>query len=123
MISLHYPIAILLFVIGIYCLLSKRNLIKMVIGLEILTDGVHLLLISIGYRNPGSGVNPIAPIFTGDITFQEFLSRAVDPVPQVLVLTSIVIDICIVGLALSLSIYIYKKYDTLNPAKIRELRE
>lgn len=116
MISLHYPIAILLFIVGIYCLLYKRNLIKMVIGLEILTDGVHLFLISIGFRKGG-----IPPIWSKGIT--NFASKAVDPIPQVLVLTSIVIDICIVGLALSLSIYIYRKYGTLNPSKLRELRE
>lgn len=118
MISHHYPIAILLFVIGIYCLLYKRNLIKMVIGLEILTDGVHLFLISMGFRDNG-----IPPIYEKAMDFDWFVANAVDPVPQVLVLTSIVIDICIVGLALSLSIYIYNKYGTLNPSKIRELRE
>lgn len=121
MIALHYPIAMLLFAVGIYCLLFRRNLIKMVIGLELLTDGVHLFLISMGYRSAGS-----APIMTGAILsgekFGQFASQSVDPIPQVLVLTSIVIDVAIVALALSLTIYIYKKHGTLNPSKIKELR-
>lgn len=125
MIPLHYPVAILLFIVGIYCLLYRRNLIKMVIGLELLTDGVHLFLISVGY-NLKMVPNPIAPILTGELLekglFAEFASRAVDPIPQVLVLTSIVIDISIVALSLSLVIYIYSEYGTLNPFKIRELR-
>lgn len=121
MISLHYPVAMLLFALGVYCLLVRRNLIKMVIGLEVLTDGVHLFLISLGFREGG-----IPPILTGELlsdqNFAQFAAQAVDPIPQVLVLTSIVIDICIVALALSLSMYIYRKYGTLNPSKIRELR-
>lgn len=110
----------ILFALGIYCLLVRRNLIKMVIGLEILTDGVHLFLISLGYRGIASG----PPILTGAfLNIQEFVRLAVDPIPQVLVLTSIVIDISIVALALSLCIWAYNKYGTLNPAEIRRLRE
>lgn len=123
MIALHYPVAIILFLVGIYCLLFRRNLIKMVIGLELLTDGVHLFLISVGYKTI-AGANPIAPILTSDFmgNLKGFAELAVDPLPQVLVLTSIVIDISIVALALSLVIYIYSEYGTLNPYEIRELR-
>lgn len=121
MIPLHYPVAVLFFVVGIYCLLFRRNLIKMVIGLELLTDGVHLFLVSIGYRFEGG-----PPILTGEFlkleTFTQFAAQSVDPIPQVLVLTSIVIDISIVAFALSLVIYLYREYGTLNPDKIRELR-
>ncbi len=115
MTALHYPIAVLMFVIGLYCLVFRRNLIKMVIGLGILTNGVHLLLVSIGYRLEG-----VAPILTGDLL--QFAASPVDPLPQVLVLTSIVIDISIVALALSLIIYIYREHKTLNPDEIRELK-
>jgi multicomponent Na+:H+ antiporter subunit C len=107
----------LLVALGFYCLLLKRNLIKLIIGLAVLTDGIHLFLISLGYRSEG-----IAPIVVGELT-QEFASRAVDPVPQALVLTSIVINICILALALSLTIWIYRHYGTLNPFKVRRLRE
>lgn len=119
MMSLNYPIAIILFSLGIYCLLFRRNIIKMVIGLEILTDGVHLLLISLGYKWGGG-----PPIIYGEFlnNVGAFAAQAVDPIPQVLVLTSIVIDISITALALSLAIYAYEKYGTLNPAKIRRLR-
>ncbi len=118
LIPLHYPIAMLFFVVGFYCLLFRRNLIKMVIGLELLTDGVHLFLVSIGYN-----FNAGPPILTGKLLKSGFtVGLPVDPIPQVLVLTSIVIDISIVAFALSLVIYLYRKYGTLNPDKIRELR-
>lgn len=118
MIPLHYPVAILFFVVGIYCLLYRRNLIKMVIGLELLTDGVHLFLVSIGFKFESG-----PPILTGELLKSGFTAGLpVDPIPQVLVLTSIVIDISIVAFALSLVIYLYREYGTLNPDKIRELR-
>lgn len=122
MIALHYPVAMIMVALGIYALLFRRNLIKMIIGLEIITDGIHIFFISMGFRSGGG-----PPILTGDFLnvsrIGEFASQAVDPLPQVLVLTSIVIDIAIVALALSLTIYLYRKHGTLNPKKIRRLKE
>jgi multicomponent Na+:H+ antiporter subunit C len=117
--SLNYAVAMLLFALGIYCLLSKRNLIKMIMGLGIMTDGLHLFLISLGYRAGG-----IAAILTGEMLAGggDLAARAVDPIPQALVLTSIVINICIVALALSLAIHVYRHYGTLNPFEVRRLR-
>jgi len=116
----NYIIAMLLIALGLYCLLLKRNLIKMIIGLAVLTDGIHLFLISLGYRAGG-----IAAIVSGGwfSDLPGFAARAVDPVPQALVLTSIVINICILALALSLAIYAYRHYGTLEPSKLRRLRE
>lgn len=117
--SLNYAVAVLLFSLGIYCLLFKRNLIKMIMGLAVMTDGIHLFLISLGYRAGG-----IAAIVTGGVESAsgEFALRAVDPIPQALVLTSIVINICIVALALSLAIQVYRHYGTLDPSEVRRLR-
>lgn len=117
--ALNYTIAMLMVTLGIYCLLFKRNIIKLVIGLAVMTDGIHLLLISMGYR-PGG----IAPIVTGGLTqnLPQFAGTAVDPIPQALVLTSIVIGICITALALSLSIYAYRHHGTLDLSRLRRLR-
>jgi len=115
----NYVIAMLLVALGLYCLLLKRNLIKIIIGLAVLTDGIHLFLISLGYRTGGT-----AAIVSGEMfsDLPGFAAQAVDPIPQALVLTSIVINICILALALSLSIYAYRHYKTLNPSKMRRLR-
>ncbi len=118
MMDLNYIIAMLLITLGLYCLLLKRNLIKMIIGLSVLMDGVHLFLISMGYRAGG-----IAAIVTDGANLSSFAASAVDPIPQALVLTSIVINICILALALSLSIYAYRHYGTLDPSEIRRLKE
>jgi len=118
--SLNYSIAMLLVALGLYCLVIKRNLLKLIIGLSIMTDGIHLLLISIGYRAEG-----VAPIVTSTFTdnLQSFSQQAVDPIPQALVLTSIVIGVCILALALSLAIYAYRHFGTLDVRKLRRLRE
>ena len=85
----------------------------------VLPDGIHLFLISLGYRAGGT-----AAIVSGEMfsDIPRFAAQAVDPIPQALVLTSIVINICILALALSLSIYAYRHYKTLNPFKMRRLR-
>ena len=116
----NYIIAMLLVTLGLYCLLLKRNLIKIIIGLAVLTDGIHLFLISLGYRTGG-----IAAIVTGEMfsNLPEFATQAVDPVPQALVLTSIVINVCIIAFALSLAMYSYRHYGTLDPSKLRRLKE
>jgi multicomponent Na+:H+ antiporter subunit C len=99
---------------GLYIILVKHNLIKVIIGLSILDTGVNLFLISIGYIREGT-----APVFSKpDIKS----SSMVDPVPQALVLTAIVIGVAVLALALSLAIRLYQHYGTLNLRKIKEQR-
>ncbi len=103
--------AFLLMAIGLVALLTKDNLIKKVIGLGLFTDGIHLFLISLGWR--GGGLAPIIP----DITFRQF-ALLVDPLPQALVLTSIVIDLSITAVALAIIVQVYKYYGTLSAKKL-----
>ena len=109
---IYYMGAFGLVLVGLYIILVKRNLIKVIIGLGILDTGVNLFLISVGYISKGT-----APIFSKPWIESE---RMVDPVPQALVLTAIVIGVAILALALSLAIKLYQHYGTLNLRKIRE---
>ncbi len=118
--SLNYLIVVLLVGLGLYCLLTKRNLIKMIIGLSIITDGAHLLLISLGYR--AEGIAPIIP----QRMMEEFAVIAeigVDPLPQALVLTSIVINVCILALAITLIILNFRHKGTLDPFELTDLKK
>lgn len=101
-------ISMVLVLIGLYGLMAKRNLIKKIIGLSILDAGVILYFVSIGYRSDAS-----APILEPGI------EQVVDPIPQALMLTAIVIGICVTALALSITIKIYETYQTLD---IEELK-
>jgi multicomponent Na+:H+ antiporter subunit C len=104
-----------LILIGLFALVFKRNLIKMVIGITLIESGVNLFLITLGYRE-GS----IAPIFTSKPETYEIMSL---PVPQALTLTSIVIGVAVLALMLSFVVLIYRHYGTLDSSKIRRLKE
>jgi multicomponent Na+:H+ antiporter subunit C len=112
-IGVYYFGAISLILIGLYAALVKKNLLKILIGLDIMESGVNLLIVSIGYINGKS-----APILSEGIG----PSQAVDPIPQALVLTAIVIGVATTALALSAAIIVYEKYGTLNIEEIRRLR-
>ncbi len=107
--------SILLILTGLYGVLAKRNLIKIVIGLSLMDTGVNLLLVSLGYVNNGK-----APVLTS--LLKSNTESFVDPIPQALVLTAIVIGVAVLALALSIVIKIYQKYHTLDISRIRGLR-
>lgn len=109
---LNYIGSFLLMIFGLYIMIIKKNLIKIVIGMSLFDSGINLLLISIGYR-----VNGTAPIFSAKNPDAIF----VDPVPQALTLTSIVIGACVTALALALVIKVKEHYGTIEADKVRRL--
>lgn len=103
MIPLNYYLAtaIVLYAVGMYCLAVKRNMIKLIIAVEILTSAANLNMISISsYAKPG----------------------AVDPLGHAFVIMSIVIGACVVAVALTIAVYAYKHYGTLDVRELRRLR-
>ena len=102
---------------GVYGIVCKLNLIKIIVGIIILDYGVNLFLVLTGYRDEG-----IAPILAPGMDQSEFAGRSVDPVPQALILTSIVIGLGLVALMTALGLRIYEKYQTFDLSKIRQLR-
>ncbi|HHK67068.1 cation:proton antiporter [Candidatus Acetothermia bacterium] len=111
--NLPFIVSALLVVLGIYTLLFKRNLIKLVIGVSLIETGVNLFLVMLGYRSEG-----IAPIYT----FAPAGERMVLPTPQALTLTSIVIGLATTALLLSFAVFIWRHYGTLDVHKIKELK-
>jgi len=89
--------------IGLYGVMSKKNLMKIFISISIMETGVNLLLISIGYVKNGT-----APIENGNF------ATYVDPLPQALVLTAIVIGVSVTALALTMTMLYYSKKGTLE---------
>ena len=115
MILINYLASFFLIVLGLYCIVTKYDLLKSVIGLSIIDYGVNLLIITIGF-NPGG----TAPIFSfGELIPESFF---VDPIPQALTLTSIVIGACVTAMSLSLVIKIREMYGTTDTHEIRRLR-
>lgn len=104
---------ILLIVIGLYGVITKRNLIKIAIGFCMVEYGINLLFAFIGFKK-----DALAPIITSTNAPLNF----VDPIPQALVLTSIVIGLGTTAVMLSLIIRLYQKYHTYDINEIRKLR-
>lgn len=99
-------VAAVLFVIGFANLLFQQNLIKKIIGMNIMDTAIYLLLASQGYIT-----GRIAPILTDG---SEAAETYVNPIPAGLVLTGIVVSVSVTALMLSITIRMYKKYHTLN---------
>ena len=119
-----YAICFLLFMVGLYCAVVKKNMVKIVIGIMVMEYAVNLFLIMLGYRFGG-----VAPILSrSDIDSQtgqimaSFLNNSVDPLPQALVLTSIVISLDSLALLISICVRMYQKYGTFDITEIRRLK-
>ncbi len=108
-----YLLCLALFCVGLYGVLRKRNLVKIIVGLGIMEYSMNLFFVLLGYRFHGR-----APIEAQD---QNILNM-VDPLPQALVLTSIVIGLGVTALVISIAIRIYEKYGTFDITKIKKLK-
>lgn len=107
-----YTLCFILFMVGLYGVLSQRNLIKIILGLNIMQYSMNLFLILIGYVRDGE-----APILQG-----EEIRSYVDPLPQAMILTVIVIGLATTALLLAIAIRLYKKYGTFDIREINALK-
>ncbi len=107
--TMLYAGAVGLFIIGIYGLVARRHLMRNILGLVVLEGGVNLLLVAVGYRG-GAG----APILRAG----QAAGPLVDPLPQALVLTAIVIGFGVLALALALIVRVRESYGTLDNREV-----
>jgi multicomponent Na+:H+ antiporter subunit C len=110
---LPFAVAAWLFLIGLYGVVSSDNLVRTILSLTVVQSATYVLLVGIGYR---SGAQ--APIYA-DIPS---VSTVVDPVVQVLVLVDIVVEATVTALLLALAVQAHKRYGSLDPSDLRELR-
>ena len=107
-----YLLCFALFLIGLYCIVRKRNIIKIIVGIIISEYAVNLFFILVAYRIGGR-----SPIHSPE----ETVKNMVDALPQAVVLTSIVIGLASTALLIGIAMRIYEKYGTFDITKIREL--
>jgi len=98
-----------LILIGMWGMLTQRNMIRMIIGFSLTDTGIHMVMVSIGYVTGGT-----APIINAAVPMAEAVNRVVDPVPSALVLTAIVIGLGVTAVMLAFAVRIYKARRTLN---------
>jgi len=111
MVNFNYLVSIILFLIGLYTTIAKPNMIKKLMGLNIMETSVFLLVISIGTVKGGK-----VPIMVEGVK-----GPFVNPLPQALILTGIVVAVSTTALALSLLIGIYQHCGTLNEEELKRM--
>lgn len=99
-------VAMILFGIGFANLLFQKNLIKKIIGLNIMDSSIYLFLAEKGYIE-----GRLAPIVVNGI---QDVNTYINPIPSGLVLTGIVVSVSVTALMLSLTVRLYRRYHTLD---------
>jgi multicomponent Na+:H+ antiporter subunit C len=111
---LPFAVAAWLFVVGLWGIVSSRNMVRTVLSLTVVQSSTYLVLVGVGYRSAGR-----APVLA-DIPAG---SRLVDPTVQVLVLTDIVIEATVTALLLALVVQAHKRFGSVDPADLRPLHD
>jgi len=108
-----YWLCFILFLTGLYGVITRRNLIKIAISLSVMEFSSFLFLALIGYREGG-----VAPI----VDMADPVKPYVDPLPQAMVLTAIVIGLATTAMLMAVIIRIFRKYGTFDIREIKNLR-
>ena len=112
----NYWVYIILMMIGLYSTIAKKNLVKKIIGMNILQTAVILFYISVGAKERAT----IPIIEHGHDSAHTIVSAShyINPLPHVLMLTAIVVAVATLGVALALVIRIHQQYHTLEEDQI-----
>ncbi len=112
--SYTYVLFAILMIVGLYMVAASANLVKKVVGLNMFQTGIFLFFVTTAYVDNGSSPVIPAEAAAGD--------RYASPLPQVIVLTAIVVGVALTAVSLALIVRIYDEYGTLDEATLREVR-
>lgn len=107
----------LLILIGLFGALSNRNILRMIVAFVVANTGVNLVLVAVGYMEGRT-----APILNQAVPVAEATTRIIDPVPQALVLTAIVIGVGVTALMLAYAYKLFMTRGTLDISKYTDLK-
>lgn len=107
----------ILILIGLFGALTNRNILRMIVAFTVADSGVNLVIVGVGYMHGRT-----APILDVAVPAAAAAARIIDPVPQALVLTAIVIGVGVTALMLAYAYKLYEKKHTLDIAKFTELK-
>jgi len=105
-----YALAVWIFLVGLYGIVTSRNLIHITVCVTVCQSATYVLLLAIGYRTKGT-----APVFA-DIPTEG--RRVVDPIVQSLTLTDIVVSVAVAALLLSFALKAFEHHRSLDPAEM-----
>lgn len=107
----------LLILLGLYGALTNRNILRIIVSFTVANTGVNLILVAVGYMHGRT-----APILDEMVPAAEAAARIIDPLPQALVLTAIVIGVGVTALMLTYAFKLYEAKGTLDISKCRDLK-
>jgi multisubunit Na+/H+ antiporter MnhC subunit len=107
----------ILLIVGLWGIISQKNIIKMIISFSIIDTSIHLLLVAIGYIR-----NRTAPIIDGAVNKSDAVEQITDPVPQAMVLTAIVIGVGITALLLTYALKLFRQNRSLEINQYNSLK-
>ncbi|MBN1885138.1 MAG: cation:proton antiporter subunit C [Candidatus Krumholzibacteriota bacterium] len=110
-------IGALLILVGLWGLMTRRNMIRMVLAIAVAETGLQIVMIAVGYVRGGT-----APIIDSALSAEAAAGAAVDPVPQALVLTAIVIGVAVNALILALVVRLHRRGGSLDVDDYTESR-
>ncbi|WP_254768579.1 cation:proton antiporter subunit C [Salinilacihabitans rarus] len=110
-----YALTFVLFGIGLYVIIASENLVKKLIGVNIFQTAIFLFFVSTAYVDGGGA--PVVPAAK-----EPGRLLVASPLPQVIVLTAIVVGVALTAVGLALIVRIYAEYGTLQEDTLREVR-
>jgi multicomponent Na+:H+ antiporter subunit C len=108
-----FVVVVWILVVGLYGMVTSRHLVHMIMCLIVVQSSTYVLLLAVGYRRGAA-----APYFS-DIPAH---TPAVDPVVQALALTDVVVEAAVTALLLAFAIQAHKRFGTLDPQELVELK-
>jgi len=106
----------MLIIIGIWAILSRKHLVRIVIGFSIIDTGINLVIVAIGYVKGKTApiIDTAVSLASGSKAGLEAVNKVIDPVPSALVLTAIVIGLAVTALMLAYTIRMFKLKQSVN---------
>ncbi len=111
-----YALSVFLIGLGLMGVFLNRDFVKILISLSVLESGVNLLIVSVGYVR-----GRIAPILFNKELQASAVGKVVDPVPQALVLTAIVIGLGLLAVGLGMAVWMHKRFGTTDVSELKDL--
>jgi multicomponent Na+:H+ antiporter subunit C len=110
---LPYAVAVWLFAIGLYGIVTSRNLIHLTVCITVVQSATYVILLAIGYREGAT-----APIFVG-ISPER---KAVDPIVHALTFVDVIVEAVVAALLLAIAVQVQKRFGTLDPERLHPMR-
>ncbi len=110
-------IGFLVIIAGVWAIVTQKNIVRIIIGFSIFDTGLHIVIVSLAYVKGRT-----APIIDSAVGIENAINKIVDPVPQALVLTAIVIGLGVTALLLAYAMKMHKEKKTLDIGSFKDLK-